>query len=376
MKLNIAPPLGIGLLARLAVAVMLITPSCVVVHTEDLELAWRVDGSDSPSHCSEFGIDTWLIDVVGPETASIDSPCGDPWDSGTILHNLEGGLYAVTIRAVDADGTAIGRSELDVDLRGASGVVNVTIELLSSVQVFWRINGTIDGTATGESWDTCLEVGAKTAVVTVDGVPNEYPCDNKTMSAVISSFSLLPKDVMVKLQDESGTDLTTEATATIPSDSNTDITVDFMVDFMYDSFFKPLQTEQLGDFWFNVAYDGKSCDQTNPAVTSQIAFLDLDGTLVEDADVCNDQGQSCIAANGDPTEMCRDGDQTIPDQVWGMYLLRLQGAVRPSDNLTVCWDNGEQDPPGAEILIGAGVENPVVDFDLPQTDTQGECAPL
>jgi hypothetical protein len=284
---------------------------------------------------------------------------------------LDAGTYTVTVIGLDGQGSEVGRSYgTEVAFDGSSSIVH-EVPLFSSIAVFWNINGTIDGTALGESWDSCAEVGAETVVITIDdGAPIETSCAAAgEMSVAIEDLAVGRHEVRVKLRDGSGVDLTTEGTALFEATADG---VDFVVDFFYDSFFEPQRSDTLGSYWFTTQFGGATCTEAIPTVAGQVALVKLDGTPVNDAVVCDENLSGCADADGADEFVCRSRDQVIPDLTWGLYKMVLQGTV--GNEGTICWETDEEGSREIEILVGAGADNPVELIDLARSSSEGECA--
>jgi hypothetical protein len=232
------------------------------------------------------------------------------------------------------------------------------------------VNGTVDGTATGDSWDTCAEVGAATVVVSLDGVEKSFDCyAGGNMSAAVE-VAEGNHTLTAKLTNASGQAITTTTVAATVS-ATAAKAGEFIADFFWDSFLQ-LKNTQTGDYWFATSFEGgKSCAQTNPPATLETSLLKLSGSAVT-AQVCGPTSV-CYPTNGTATGPCwgPTDKQKIKDVLWGDYKLRLQGIVGtpPGD---VCW---ETQPQEIDILVGAGTANPLVQHDIPRFSSQGACTP-
>ena len=152
--------------------------SCVTVVVEDVDVTWSVDGSTDPSVCQTYGIDYWVVSLengIDP-TQSGQIPCETAvWAAR--FNDVEEDFYDVTIAAYDVGGNLIGEASQLEDIDGSLPSPDTfdydlspdTFAGAPKINVFWNINGTVDGSATGPSWDTCAEVGAVEVAVTVDG---------------------------------------------------------------------------------------------------------------------------------------------------------------------------------------------------------------
>lgn len=342
--------------------------STVVV--EDLEVSWTLDGASTAAFCAEYGIDHWEVVAAGPEDARARIDCSEAaWSTGDAFEALEVGRYTITVFARNAEGRELGQLVDTVDLATAPpGPVKVALSLFGRIEVIWNINGTV-GTSDDESWDRCSEVGAAQVLVTVDGTPTTVPCEaGGRMAATISKLKPGTHTVAVKLRNAAGADLTTEATAVVRAATRGSVLI---ADFFDDSF---LDGSALrGDLIFRTTFEGKSCGATRPPVALQITLLRRDGRAVENAQVCAASGEGvslCTAVDDRTPRACSAEAQRIANLPWGLYKLKLRGAVSDgSASPAVCWLQ-EQD-----VLVGAGTSNPVITVDVPRTASSEACAP-
>lgn len=233
------------------------------------------------------------------------------------------------------------------------------------LEVYWNINGTEDGTAVGQSWDACAEVGADKAVIKVDGSISEHDCHaSGNMSAAIADVAD-PGDVEVYLADASGDPVTTTATGAAAPVAGKAGTYRWVGDFYWDAFF---DKNKQGTYRFAASYEGQSCAGVSPGVDSQVALLQLDGKPVSGAQVCAAQ---CVAADGAAFAPCQPTStaQSIPSVTWGDYSLKLSGALSAAQGHEICWEKT------FSILVGAGTQNPLRSLDLARVSSSGACAP-
>lgn len=392
------------LLALLAVAVLPtgLVGACHIDLLSDLEVGWSYNGVRDTSICSTYGIARWRVEINGPEPYTFEGACTGPWDTGVVFYSIIEGGYNVTVMALDsADQLITSKQRLGVEVIGAIGPrVNLDFtevdftspsvcgdtkctgtETCTScpgdcgacttgqVNIYWNINGTVDGTPKGLSWDTCAEVNATHAVVTVDGVESKHDCHASGKMSTSVSVDALPS-VQVKLVDSTGTAITTLSPAS-PGPTlvagNTDVW-EYVAEFFYDSF----TPKYNGDFLFTTTYEGKSCSATSPPVQNQTALVKLNGTPVT-VDVCGPDS-ACVNADGVTPGKCYTADSTNPQYLstieWGEYQMKLQGGVGTTPNVEICW---EKEFDKTDILIGAGSVNPVRALDLPRVSTSANC---
>ncbi|MBK8481600.1 MAG: hypothetical protein IPL40_10540 [Proteobacteria bacterium] len=340
------------------------------VVVDDLVVSWTLDGANTPAFCTDYGIDHWEVVADGPENARVRLDCAaEAWTSGRAFEGLEVGRYTVTVYARAADERDLGQLVDSVDLATSRpGPVSVALALFGRIEVSWNLNGTI-GTTDDQSWDRCAEVGAAEALVTVDGSPITVPCEaGGRMAATISDLKIGSHTVAVKLRDAGGADLTTEASAVVRAGTRGGVLI---ADFFHDSFLDGAGIR--GDLLFRTTFEGQSCTATRPPVTLQITLLRFNGQAVENLELCPAGGEGlslCTPVDDSTPRACSAEAQRIANLPWGLYRLKLRGAVNDgSDSPAVCWQQ-EQD-----VLVGAGSSNPVITVDVPRTVSTEGCAP-
>lgn len=369
MKLRLLGPLVLASVA-----------ACHVVLLGDLDVGWDIDGSTSPTLCTTYNIDHWHVLADGPDRVSTDVPCSAAWSTGTVLYSIEEGYYDVTVEAVEQGTGTVLAAVVETNVRVISGdppampTIHFTASDFSAggdkLNVYWNINGTVDGKAKGVSWDTCDEVGATSAEVEVDGQPSTHDCHaGGNMSAALTGFTGAPQ-VRIRLLDSANSPLTTwSPLATADGVSGASDTWEYVAEFYWDSF-TTLKDTMRGDFDFDVSYEGKDCSQTSPNVAHQVVLLKLDGSAVNPSpDVCGPDSV-CTPADGASFAGCYGpGEkQTIADQLWREYKLKVSGALPDTASYEVCW---EQE---FDIVIGAKT-NPTAELDVTRISSAGACAP-
>lgn len=385
---------------------------CTVVFVGDLQVRWSIDGVESPSKCTEYGVANWKIVLYElPGRVKVDeitAACGT-WDTGNLYYNTDEGEYAVDVVALDGagnelaakskefllvdDGETIWTVTLDftaADFRGIVGPecgdgacdAGESYESCpedcqpaadSSLFISWKINGTVDGTATGKSFDTCEEVGATQVAITIDGQTTAFGCADDDQSVQIMGLVAGEHDVSVVLQDDDG-DITTTASDTLVA-ARTPAEEAF--EFYFDSFLEPRKSEITGDYLFLTLFEAGllTCSETNPQVGQQVVLLQLDGTPVP-GQTCRLDGSSCLNLNNNDFGICFVETQAIADLPWGSYKLAVQGV--PVGSTSVCWETVHETDGTklVDILVGAGTDNPVDDIVLERIDDTGDCTPL
>lgn len=353
---------------------LLMATGCQLAIEQELLIRWTIDGDDSASLCTDYQIATWRVEAEGPNLVSATIDCElDRWQA---LRVVEEGSYDITVTARDAGGQLVGsrvlrgvfvdgdeRSPIDIPITFTAsdfaGVGNAKIE------VFWNINGTVDGSAQGRSWDSCEEVGAAKVSISVGQQKTIHDCSKSgNMSAVITGLSEQQTyRVSVALLDEHEKEITTVATDDIIASQTGGR---YTVDFFYDSFLEPIRSGTSGRFLFETTYQGgQTCAGVSPAVDLQLTLLTQGGTTIS-AQVCNLDRVACQDTDDGTFDdfsiarTCSDGQQELTPLTWGMYKLRLRGAVDVGGGFDpdLCWDSGEVD-----VLVGAGDDNPLMAID-------------
>jgi len=379
--------------------------ACTVVVLEDLEVEWSVAGYADTQVCDDFGIAFWEVEAVGPEKVTKRFDCAatplspdNNWYSEDWLYDVEAGTYDVTVYALDATAGVLAERSvtLSTSVPASSALIDFTeadfdgtvTPAKAKLTFYWNINGTQDGTDYGPSWDTCDEVGAAQIAVTLDGVESTYDCDASGEMKMEVEVEEGDHTVNAVLLDSAGQALTTEAgVVTVAATAATP--GEYSADFYAPSFF---DGEITGDFWFTTSFEGVSYDATNPNVYNQISLIQLDGAGLNPApEVCGPDNE-CYAADGGafggvytPTDILK-----IKTVKWGFYTLLLQGTLDQAAGNEICWESRDCTPVDTaagkycntaanglvDIVIGAGVDNPTLDFDLERINTDGYCAAM
>jgi hypothetical protein len=257
----------------------------------------------------------------------------------------------------------------------------------AKINFYWNINGTVDGSDKGESWDTCDEVGCSKVRVIVDGATTEFPCAGTVPGKMSGSVSASAggHSVVMRLLDGSGNAITSDATASVTA---TTAGGEFYGDFYFNSF-TTIKNTMIGDYLFTTKYEGKSCTQTSPQVYSQLTLLKLNGSAVSPAPKVCGPDNVCVVADGAAFGQCYGANETqeIRDVKWGFYKIKLQGTLSQADGYEICWEDkndGKQYPEPwplkddsneVDILVGAGTTNPILAHDLTRISSTGFCTP-
>lgn len=385
----------------LALAAVVGIAGCEVILLGDLEVRGSLDQS-----CTTYGIAQWEVSIFPVDHPPVTLPCnGSSFATGGMFYGIAEGTYTVTVKALDTSGKVLAtQSQSGPVLSAANHISIVTFSFTAKdftgpitdcgngicedtkgetctscakdcgacpggakLNVYWNINGTLDGSAKADSWDTCGEVGAAYAEVTVDGQKEYLPCNQNNMTGSLS-VAEGSHTVSVALTDSSKVAITTATPAKTVSGCTAAAACELVVDFFWDSFLS-LKNTMKGDFLFTTSFDGgKSCSQVTPQVTTQASLLYLSGSAVNPApEVCG-PNDVCYKMDGASTGECWGPDKTqkIKNHAWGEYQIAIRGIINGGN---ICYD--AKDKSGnkkVDIVIGAGTVNPIVDFDL-QRDT-------
>jgi hypothetical protein len=221
-----------------------------------------------------------------------------------------------------------------------------------AMRTLWTINGKRTFLGNEISFDTCLDVNATYASVTITGPENylhtgeilctamEYSVsDNKC-----TPFPQGPYTIEVTLLDSARQPLTQAKTVNtrIYNDGNPPEVRE--IDFGLDSFF----TGFTGTLWYKLLWNGAACDAADPAVSVvEVALYDEDGAPVGAGNFSG----GCYA------------DKTVQALPTGHYTLRASG----QDDVGAIHYCGEM-----ELQVGAGVTNPL--WELNVTGDATACA--
>ena len=128
-----------ALLAVAAVLALLSTAGCYVettgpypepgVYLGDLEVSWRINGSQAVGQCDGYGIAQWVVEARGPESRSVVLDCRQNWwSSETDFLAMYEGRYSVTVTALDAQGYTLAVQSGTVDLVDDGYVQDLTFQ--------------------------------------------------------------------------------------------------------------------------------------------------------------------------------------------------------------------------------------------------------
>jgi len=87
------------------------------IYLADLQVDWRILGSQSADYCDAFGIQSWIVEVRGPESRDVVVDCrAHYWSSENDLLSMFEGHYDITVRAVDRYGYTVALQGSRLDL--------------------------------------------------------------------------------------------------------------------------------------------------------------------------------------------------------------------------------------------------------------------
>jgi hypothetical protein len=101
--------------------------------TADLYVTWMLEGADEPSLCDSYGIETWTVELRGPESRDVTVDCRlDTWSTEVDLYNLYEGNYTVTLRAFSAGGVQLAAGTGSLGVFDTGLVNNLVLRLYST----------------------------------------------------------------------------------------------------------------------------------------------------------------------------------------------------------------------------------------------------
>ncbi len=218
-----------------------------------------------------------------------------------------------------------------------------------SMRTKWTINGKRTFLGSEISFDTCLDVGASYATISITG-PENFIHTNKVgcsdMEYIISDdkckpFPVGPYTVQVTLLDAASQPLTAVKTVTHRVTNDGYPPEDKEVDFDLASFFR----SYTGTLWYKFTWGGAACASADPPVAAmEVALYDPEGIRQTLADY---------------TGACYP-DRTVQNIPTGDYTLRVAGR----DDQGVVQYCGTLD-----VRVGAGPTNPAWELDVTRDAT-------
>ncbi|MBW2735061.1 MAG: hypothetical protein JRH20_21985 [Deltaproteobacteria bacterium] len=98
----------------------------------DVEVRWTIEGVDSASLCSAYGIQTWIVELQGPESRTVVLDCVDNyWSSENDFLVLDEGFYTVRITALDPFDNELASVATTTDFYDLGYVDILSIDFLS-----------------------------------------------------------------------------------------------------------------------------------------------------------------------------------------------------------------------------------------------------
>ena len=99
----------------------------------DLQVDWRIQGSQSANYCSAYDIASWIVEVNGPEYRESVIDCrAHWWSSENDFLSLSEGTYTVTVTAVDPLGYTLAKQSSVVDLLDLGYTDQLTFQFYAS----------------------------------------------------------------------------------------------------------------------------------------------------------------------------------------------------------------------------------------------------
>jgi hypothetical protein len=87
------------------------------VFLADLQVDWRIQGSQSTSFCDAYGIDHWIVRVNGPEVREAVVDCrAHYWSSENDFLALTEGSYDISVKAIGPAGYVLARQDTFVEV--------------------------------------------------------------------------------------------------------------------------------------------------------------------------------------------------------------------------------------------------------------------
>jgi len=128
--LLLAAALSLGLVAGCYVEVEDGPHAPVGTYLADLQVDWRVQGSQSATYCDAYDIEQWVVEIQGPESRRSVIDCRAHWSSENDFLALYEGNYQATVQAVDGLGYTIASQSTHIDLLDRGVVDTLTFEFL------------------------------------------------------------------------------------------------------------------------------------------------------------------------------------------------------------------------------------------------------
>jgi hypothetical protein len=99
------------------------------VYLADLQVDWRIAGSQSATYCDAYDIDRWVLTVSGPESREVYVDCrAHYWSSENDLLALYEGTYNINVRAVSSTGATVASQSSTVSVYDKGYVDNLTFQ--------------------------------------------------------------------------------------------------------------------------------------------------------------------------------------------------------------------------------------------------------
>jgi len=217
----------------------------------------------------------------------------------------------------------------------------------------WTFNA---AAATGFTQDACVDVGATRVRVTLTG-PSEA-----TLEDACSTYQVVFDDLAPGTYTASVTPLAEDGTSLIDAPVTAEVIagaadLEQTVDVPFDAWIGPY----TGTFYFRVRFAGMSC--ASAAVAQQRITMRVNGVLVTQM---TDAGQKLDGTAAGP---CIDGS-AMPQKALGLPFGPATIEIDGLDGASAAAFAGS-----FETFVGAGANNPPMEFDVPIVDAMPADAP-
>lgn len=130
---------NLSIVVMMTLGIAVTASGCVIAidddlfRSADLEVTWTINGSDSASLCGVYGVDSWMLEVRGPESRNVVLDCRDNyWSSENDLLSLPEGSYDVRLTALDHGDRQIGKLATSLYLWDDGHVEHLSLDLIDS----------------------------------------------------------------------------------------------------------------------------------------------------------------------------------------------------------------------------------------------------
>lgn len=104
----------------------------LTVYVADVEVSWKLQGTQAPTLCSVYGVDHWVVEARGPESRDSFIDCRtNYWSTEQDLFALAEGLYSIRVRAFDAHNRLRAERGMTLDLLDRGYVEKLTVDFMA-----------------------------------------------------------------------------------------------------------------------------------------------------------------------------------------------------------------------------------------------------